>query len=1369
MRRFPLVSSLLLFTAVTSLHAQTPEKPVSYGALPVGWQSNRSEDFSQGLLLLEFEGDFSRRETTSRSAYGDCYKTVDEGEGGAVIVRQRPDVIEMERFQSELYAGLMDNECDNNDSETCTISLKENSRSTFNGLPAQKLIYEVVKTYYKETVSCQVGMGTYHNTQDRAAPLVITSTIEGWLIPFGSIQFEIIAAGSSSNPSVLTDRMREIREFLGTFRFFGRSAEENSTQEGGDTGEGRSDGGGGTDPGSTGGGGTDDWTVGEVIIGAVAGAGAAVGIGLGIKAIAKGAGKAAGGGSKGGTPEKTPRQPARKPKRREEDEDSEEEEPEEREPEDEEEQHQKPARYVLQLSQTGFSLKTGEHADLQVTVWKISSDGSRIPAPDAVVTIRSHSAALRAEPDRGGANLSCRLHLASQPDTDKIPVEIHAQASGSAMRSRVEVSVARSQASYAFITTRMPPDKKELNPDGQDAMYLYVQVVNKADDHDPEVPRLNGRIRLANAGGDQGWMDPGQQTFIDGWQAIGFTARDPQPHLAGGGVPPKPPHQVSLEASVNLPDGQVLRQVFDFPLRQPAILDVDNDQLTFPAPPEHPSGAARPGTAQLDCIAFIEAPAPGERWTYTAAWEKGYPALTALEVIPRGADQAVIRLKSPTLALKPGQGSEYSRLIIRAESPKRKAFNERLVHVTLRGEGIFLVKGMTKGIFQVWGDPEKEKTKGEFAVYVWDEKEQTMVSDRRAAEKLIFDLQEANRDDKKALNLLSVAEFSPEYEHASGDGHGVWSFKVKNEIPGNEEVLPWTLRVRVRSFVTGRDYECDFPAGIYGAGIGPNSADWQREYDHCLVYIKRHVPEKYKPDMLRMVEERKMALGHEGLYHLRHKIHGITVNLILAEGAEGYREAEKWYTDMIEILEWAEWAGNLAFNVVASSVFGPYAPAVSMSKSYGIQALQYVLEGKNLEDWVYDTFSLYTLFKAGEGRLIDIDKIHDYFKGDGGMKSYAKAWAVFIAYHFAYNVFWEKKSVVEALKQVAREMRDEAIIMFFQKRLKAEAEKGKDGIELAPASISKLRNGMVARADGQNVVRVEDMLACMRDPRAMRSLKKASPELQDAFNRTREALYKQHDDAVKAKMAKELGLKPEDLKIDDFRTPGGAGSNINTDRDYRLLYKAGTDANGNDIWFEVPKEKWQDLSYQKFGELTGKPPGMSDTEWAQKHLQLATDKAHIEASPDYSDHAIDPKTGQKILIKPNIIAVEEGTSRLFDSTALGNMYHEKVHASLRMGQLSEAIAQCKKGVDTLNKVRHGYRIQNLDVGMLPGKLQEGMGIVKNAPVDLSATPEAMAKFNADLQRAGFRDLEDFSNKLATQFESLKQHDQSPASANLQRK
>jgi len=84
-----------------------------------------------------------------------------------------------------------------------------------------------------------------------------------------------------------------------------------------------------------------------------------------------------------------------------------------------------------------------------------------------------------------------------------------------------------------------------------------------------------------------------------------------------------------------------------------------------------------------------------------------------------------------------------------------------------------------------------------------------------------------------------------------------------------------------------------------------------------------------------------MVFGAEGLYYLRQKIHEITANLILAEGLEGYRSYERWTTYIVEILEWTEWAGNFAFNAVSAKLFGPYAVAVTISKSYSINAVLY--------------------------------------------------------------------------------------------------------------------------------------------------------------------------------------------------------------------------------------------------------------------------------------------------------------------------------------------------------------------------------------------------------------------------------------------
>lgn len=1338
--------SLLLLLA-SSLSAQSPTQPVTNEPLPAGWQGpvDVTSD-NNGVFKLGFA-----RVLKGESDFGFIY------EGAEIILEQTS--MNLEAWKKDIY-GHMNGTGREDSQEKCNCTRRADGPTKVGGYPAY---------YISEIQQCYKKYDGAFDDED---------VIRSYYIQVGGIAYSIYTESDSEREGGTNEYEQEIEEIIRGFRFFGGGGNNNDITNNDDNNTTTTGGNDDVivDPGTTGGG-DDEWTVGDVVVGVLVGGGVAGGIGIGIKAISnviKNKPTTPGGGGQkptnnnnnnnnNNTPKTTPKKNRNEDEEPEDDDTTEDDEDKD---DDDDKKEEEQARYVLQLTKNKFELSVGTSDTFQIAVWRVTTDGKKSIAQDAQIELRSHSSSLVVTPTVGAGSMQVQLSLNSQTDAKEILVDIIAHGGGSTMRSRVSVQVKKTTATYEFVTTQLPPDKKELNPDGNDVLYFYAQVRNTANPDDPEVPKLTAKIILSSTGIDGGWLNLGEQKFIDGWQAIGFTASNPQPHLAHPSQVVHPPKTISLEARVTLPNGDLLRQVYDFPLQQPAVLDVDNDQIYFPALPPNIDINKIANNKTIDIIAFIEEPVAGETWTFTAEYEKGYPKLTAIEIIPQGDARAIVRLKPPVLTLKPGQSEEFAHLIIHAQSNKRKAFNDRQVNVTLRGEGIFIIKGLTKGNLQVWGDPDKEETKIEFAVYVWDEERREMVSDRRAVEHLQFDFDTPNRDDKKTTNVLSVAKIKPAYSYTMGDNHATFEFKVQNEVPGNGELFGFKLRLKATSDIVKKDYELDVPAGIFGEGIGPSSEEWQKEYDNCIKYITRHVPEKYKADMFKMVEERKMTLGHEGLYYLRHKIHSITVNLILAEGAEGYRDAEKWYTDMIELLEWCEWAGNLAFNAVAASVFGPYAPAVTIAKSYGIQALQYVLEGKTLEQWVYDSFTLHTLFKAAEGRLIDTDKIAEYFKADGTVKAYAKAWAIFIGYHFGYNVFYEKKSVVEALKQVAREIRDEAIVTFFQRRLGAEAQKGKDGMEPITDPIRKLRQGFVARANGQHDCKLDDVLACMRDPQAMRTLKKASPELQDAFNRTREVLYKNHDDTVKAELSKKLGIPPEDLKIDDFRTPGGAGSNINTDRDYRMLYRAGKDANGNDIWFEVPKEKWQDISYNTFGQLTGKPAGMSDLEWAQKHLQLATDKAHIEASPDYSDHAIDPKTGQKTIIKPNIISVEEGKSRLFDSTALGNMYHEKVHASLRMGQLSEAVAQCKKGVDTLNKVRAGYDMQGLNTGNLPKSLQDGMELVKRTPVDQSATPEVLKKFNDDLQNLGFHGLEDFSNKLASQFESLKKYDQQPTAQNV---
>ena len=346
----------------------------------------------------------------------------------------------------------------------------------------------------------------------------------------------------------------------------------------------------------------------------------------------------------------------------------------------------------------------------------------------------------------------------------------------------------------------------------------------------------------------------------------------------------------------------------------------------------------------------------------------------------------------------------------------------------------------------------------------------------------------------------------------------------------------------------------------------------------------------------------------------------------------------------------------------------------------------------------------------------------------------------------------------------------------------------------------RMADGITIDDDGKPHANLDDVLEIQRSTQDTRSLKgdDIDPRVQEAFNNTlREKVYEPHDDALIDYVRDNVpGMEDREIKVHDFRTPGADAGSINTDRDYRVLYE---DDNGN--WIEVPRRQddvtsvraedgsvnvvnketvydWEKFSQDKFAELTGYDSdkvrdslptesqrqvwdNMSDADkkanWAEMHSQAATDKYHIEASPDYSDQGLS-EGGDRIQKiengkpRPNILDVEDGRGTLDDPRALADMYHEKADVYLRQGNEAEAIAQIKKSASTLDGVREGYESQGLDVGELPADIRRGMDIINEANVDHRADP---ADVEQQLRDANFDGIDDFNKKLGGQIESVK--------------
>jgi hypothetical protein len=329
-----------------------------------------------------------------------------------------------------------------------------------------------------------------------------------------------------------------------------------------------------------------------------------------------------------------------------------------------------------------------------------------------------------------------------------------------------------------------------------------------------------------------------------------------------------------------------------------------------------------------------------------------------------------------------------------------------------------------------------------------------------------------------------------------------------------------------------------------------------------------------------------------------------------------------------------------------------------------------------------------------------------------------------------------------------------------------------DLVEEAKRNLDTLEAGAHRDASGRMRASLSDALDVQRNPNQVRLLKQqGSLQTQEAFNHTlRNEVYKPHDQMLLERLRQSNPeLADKKLMVHEFRTPGKTANPINTDRDFRVLVQ---DDAGK--WIEVPKAKWERHSNDVFGDLTffdlaKCPKGLNPAEqkawWAEQHGHTPTDRAFREASRDYSDQAIDafgrrtqigaPRIAELKDIASGRIAPPTQPMKLADPQALAQQFHEKVTGNLRRGDPFEAIAQAKKGVETLDAVRKAYDVQKLPIGDMPANLRGAMDAVARSNLPAHADAAALAAFEDTLRNHGFRSLEDFSGKLSSQFEALK--------------
>jgi adenine-specific DNA glycosylase len=1002
------------------------------------------------------------------------------------------------------------------------------------------------------------------------------------------------------------------------------------------------------------------------------------------------------------------------------------------------EDEEEAAGYILQLNQNKFNLELNKPQNLTAVVWKVTEKTKK--RVSANFQISNSEKNLHINPATANGSLQTQLVLKDIPENNEFNISVVAIAEGTKREEQIKISFGGEKQ----LVIETNPANKTITPNTSELLTCYAKVVNEKGD---VIQDLTEEIIFKPK---SNWLDLSDAVMVDETIAINVGASNPKDNNQ------KPPSEVVLQVVMEkvAENEPILKKDLKIILIEPS-LEVDIDYFSFPA--------SKNKKHQKTFSAFIEGGSEETKWDFSAAYmfydEKTDP-LTTISIERIENYQVDISLEGPILFPKENEQSISKTLVVYAKKNDKDEPLERHITIEVIKEGLYIERGFNKENMHTYESKKGYEHQISFAMFKYDEEKDEIIADKLGLKNLSFEL--TKETSKEYKNVADVLEIDFLFDTLSGNvPYGYYQLKSNNEIPGFD-AIPLKYMVKPKGeFAEKEGFKKEFTLNVKPNPLGKPKPTWEEAYEQCKYILNEYVPEgPTRQKLSEILEQRKFFLDAEGLREFRNRTWKVAYNLILAEGAEGYKEEAKWADRITTTLQWTEWCGDICFNALMAYYLGGgmKATAASMTKALLVEAINFkIYEGdKGAKVFLLRQFDKIVplLMDVTKGRFISVENIEKFTKGNK-----VKAMAIFLAIEFCYNLY-RTKSAIEAIKLTAKDLAEEFLI----RKLTGYAHKygKKNNIKVVDSPevqrvIDEVADNITT--DGKrSIVKKEKVLELMQDTQKMRTLKEyGSPGLKKAFENTRRGMYANHDAKLKKTLAGKLGMdNPHELKIDDFRTPGAAGDSLNTDRDYRVLRRAGKTKDGQDIWLEVPRDQWEADSKKIFGEVSNKPANVSDSDWHKRCQQECTDKYHTEASLDYSDHAVDPETGKKIRVEPNINKVKGGKGILIDPEGLGKMYGEKVSKELSGGNIPEAFAQAKKGTKSLKGVWKGYQNQGYDLNNLPDNLQKAMKIIEDTPANIKNTPEVVRQVNQQLNDLGYKGgVKSVMNQVETRFESLK--------------
>ncbi|WP_157961057.1 hypothetical protein [Lutibacter citreus] len=697
------------------------------------------------------------------------------------------------------------------------------------------------------------------------------------------------------------------------------------------------------------------------------------------------------------------------------------------------EKDEEKAGYVLQLNKEEFSLKPNESKTLTAKVWKITEKGKSLA--NATIKIQNSEKALKVMPFSAVGTLNSQLSLKDKPKENQFYITVTASVDGHSYQKQVRINAGMQNR---LIIETAPGNTRSLRPNIDQNLTCFAQVVD-ADDND--IPELTKKIKFDNS--KDRWVDLLDEGpyFDEGWAAILVGASDPK----GEYDISHPPKSVTLDIYVEYKEEEKdirLENNLEIQLLD-CMLETNLEDITFPVSEEK---------SEVTCKAFIENCDGEIPWKFKAIYMKDYETpdsepLTEIAIEEVSETKVNITLTGPII--EPKEGEKYLRklFVISAQQKEEKPL-ERHIYVMVTKEGLFIESGVTKNneiTFLAKGD---FKDKLEFSLNWYNPETDQMEVDKKALQNLSFELVSDNKVEKNINTVLEPKLYFEKF--ITTMHHGYYSIEVPNKFPGFGDVynLKYLVKAPVSNTENPKAFEQIITLKVQSYGMGDKFPAWEKAYNDCKTTIYDYFKDsKERNKLLDMLERNKDKFDVEGMVAFRKKIWLIAHDLMINE-AEKYISEANSYDAIIDTLEWVVWMGDIAFQVVVSTYLGPFTGfGASTFKEITLTGYGMVIEGKSVDDFIDAQISSFkeVLFSVAKGGVINTRNIEKIYKGNK-----IKVWAIYAVATFAIS-YGRTKSIPEAAKMTARQLRDELIIVFLngqvqkgQARLKAENEKKVD-------------------------------------------------------------------------------------------------------------------------------------------------------------------------------------------------------------------------------------------------------------------------------------------------------------------------------------